>query len=192
MRSSSEISGAPDEPPLLVWADHPITRSPIRTIHIRRFVPLLIALCVTLTAAAQNAAKPNFTGVWKMDSQKSNYGGLAAPGSAEYLIRQTGSTLMLQYTQDAHTSRVDIVPDGNEHLTESMPDAETWTRAYWSEKVLVIESRSKPLSTSSRPLIQWTSRWTLSPDRKLLTIQRRITAAGTDPVDQTVVFNREK
>lgn len=153
---------------------------------------LLPMLCLVLAASAQNAAKPNFTGVWKMDSAKSNFGGLTAPASAEYLIRQTGSTVMLQYTQDNHTSRVDIVPDGNEHLTETAPDAETWTRAYWSDKVLVIESRSKPLSSSNRPLIQWTSRWSLSPDRKVLTIQRRITIPGADAVEQSAVFTREK
>lgn len=158
----------------------------------RRLFLLLTIFCLALAATAQNSTKPSFTGVWKMDLEKSNFGGISAPATADYVIRQTGSTVMLQYTQDGHSSRVDIVPDGNAHLTESMPDAETWTRAYWSDKVLVIESRSKPLSTSNRPLIQWTSRWSLSPDRKLLTIQRRITAAGNDAVDQTVVFNREK
>ncbi len=158
----------------------------------RRLFLACIVLCLAAAALAQTASKPNFTGAWKLDAEKSNFGGLTVPASAEYIIRQTGSTVMLQYTSDGRSSRVDIIPDGSEHLTETAADSETWTRAFWSDKVLVIESRSKPLSSSSRPLISWTSRWSLSPDRKVLTIQRRITAPGGDPVDQTVVFNREK
>jgi hypothetical protein len=158
----------------------------------RRFFLLATALCLALAAAAQNAAKPNFTGVWNMDLEKSNFGGIAPPASAQYLIRQTGNTVMLQYTQDNHTSRVDIVPDGADHLTETVADSQTWTRSYWSGKALVIESRSKPLPSSNRPVIQWTSRWTLSPDRKRLTIHRRISAPDSDPIEQTVVFAREK
>jgi hypothetical protein len=158
----------------------------------RRLFFLFAILALALAAAAQDAAKPNFTGVWKMDPEKSNFGGATAPASAQYVIRQTGATVMLQYTQDGHSSRVDLVPDGAEHVTETTPDAETWTRAYWSGNVLVLESRSKPLSASSRPLIQWTSRWSLSPDRKALTIQRRIVIPGTNAVEQNVVFNREK
>lgn len=160
--------------------------------HMRRLSLLTTLLCLALAASAQTAAKPNFTGVWKMDPAKSDFGGISAPASAQYLIRQTGATVMLQYTQDGHTSRVDITPDGNERVTETAPDAETWTRAYWSDKVLVLDSRSKPLASSNRPVIQWTSRWALAPDRKVLTIQRRITVPGSDAVEQNVVFNREK
>lgn len=160
--------------------------------YMRRPCLLFITLCLALAASAQTVAKPNFTGVWKMDQEKSNFGGVNAPASAQYLIRQTGATVMLQYTQDGHTSRVDITPDGTDRVTETAADAETWTRAYWSDKVLVLESRSKPLSSSNRPMIQWTSRWTLSPDRKVLTIQRRISMPGSDAVEQNVLFNREK
>jgi len=127
-----------------------------------------------------------------MDPQKSNFGPLALPASAGYVIRQTGNMVMLQYTQDGQSSRVDIVPDGNEHVTETAPDSQTLTRAYWSGAVLVLESRLKPSPSSKRLPVQWISRWTLSPDRKVLTIQRRISAPERDPIQQTVVFTREK
>jgi len=127
-----------------------------------------------------------------MDPQKSSFGPMAVPASAGYLIRQTGNTVMLQYTQEGQTSRVDIVPDGGEHVTETAADSQTLTRAYWSGAVLVLEARLKPAASSKRLAVQWTSRWTLSPDRKVLTIQRRISAPDREPIAQTVVFNREK
>ena len=125
-----------------------------------------------------------------MDLEKSNFGGLEAPTSARYLIRHLGSKLEMQYEQDGKITRVDVTPDGEEHVLETGPDTENIARVYWSGATLVFEGRIKPMASSKALPMKWTSRWTLSPDKKVLTIDRHI-AAEQAAVDQKVVFEKQ-
>jgi hypothetical protein len=154
---------------------------------------LVLAFLVIVTAAAlaqQTPTKPNLTGTWNMDLGKSNFGGLEAPQSARYLIRHLGAKLEMQYEQDGHVTRVDVTPDGEEHVLETLPDAENLARVYWSGAVLVFEGRIKPMPSSNAPPVKWTSRWTISPDKKVLTIDRHITSQQSS-AEQKVVFEKQ-
>jgi hypothetical protein len=159
----------------------------------RRFAfYLMLSAWLVMAALAQApapaAVRPNFSGYWKMDPKKSDFGGMGGPVSAEYVIRHVGSKLVFDYTQDGRTSRVEIIPDADERVTESAGEIETLTRAYWSGPVLVIEARQRPRSPST-PAVKWTSRWSLSEDRQMLTIERHISTPVGDS-DQKVVFRR--
>jgi hypothetical protein len=156
----------------------------------RRHHVLIVLLIVTASALAQTPAKPNLTGTWNMDLEKSSFGGLEAPQSARYLIRHLGSKLEMQYEQDGHITRVDVTPDGEEHVLETGPDNENLARVYWSGAVLVFEGRIRPMASSNALPIKWTSRWSLSPDKKVLTIERHI-ASQQEAVDQKVVFEKQ-
>ncbi len=159
--------------------------------HMRyRFALAFIVLIAPFALAQQAPAKPNFTGIWNMDPAKSNFGGLEVPQSARYLIRQLGSKLELQYEQDGHTTRVDVVPDGEEHVLETGPDTENLARVYWSGAVLVFEGRIHPIAGGNAPPVKWTSRWSLSPDKKELTIERHI-SVQQGSADQKVVFEKQ-
>jgi hypothetical protein len=154
---------------------------------------LVLAFLLSVTAAApaqQTPTKPNLTGTWNMDLEKSNFGGLEVPTSARYLIRHLGSKLEMQYEQDGKITRVDVTPDGEEHVLETGPDTENIARVYWSGATLVFEGRIKPMASSKALPMKWTSRWTLSPDKKVLTIDRHI-AAEQAAVDQKVVFEKQ-
>jgi hypothetical protein len=156
-----------------------------------RHLVLASLLIVAATALAQQTpAKPNLTGTWNVDLEKSNFGGLEVPQSARYLIRHLGSKLEMQYEQDGHVTRVDVTPDGEEHLLETGPDTENLARVYWSGAVLVFEGRIKPMASSNALPVKWTSRWSLSPDKKVLTIDRHI-ATEQASVDQKVVFEKQ-
>jgi hypothetical protein len=152
---------------------------------------LVFVLIVTAAALAQQTpAKPNLTGTWNVDLEKSNFGGLEAPQSARYLIRHLGSKLEMQYEQDGRITRVDVTPDGEEHVLETGPDTENLARVYWSGAVLVFEGRIRPMASSNALPVKWTSRWSLSPDKKVLTIDRHI-ATEQGSVDQKVVFEKQ-
>jgi len=125
-----------------------------------------------------------------MDLEKSSFGGLESPLSARYLIRHLGSKLEMQYEQDGHITRVDVTPDGEEHVLETGPDTENLARVYWSGAALVFDGRIKPMASSKALPVKWTSRWTLSPDKKVLTIDRHITTEQGS-VDQKVVFEKQ-
>ena len=160
---------------------------------IRRQICLTVScLLLAATAAAQSASQhPNFSGIWKINLEKSDFGRSEAPLSAEYVIRHLHSTLTFDYTQDGNTARTEITPDSEERLTNENGELQTWTRAHWSGDELVLEARqkSRKLNAAAVP-VKWTSRWKLSSDRKVLTIQRRINTPMGD-IDQVVVFERQ-
>lgn len=159
-------------------------------IGIRRFLPLFLFAAAAVSAAQQAPAKPNFTGTWNVDLQKSDFGGLETPQSARYLIRQLGSKIEMQYELDSHVTRVDVTPDGEEHVLETGPDNENLARVYWSGSVLVFEGRVRPMPSSNALPVKWTSRWSLSSDKKVLTIERHL-SSDKATADQKVVFNKE-
>ena len=150
----------------------------------------LLLMAAAVAAAQQSPAKPNLTGTWVMDPAKSNFGGLEVPQSARYLIRHLGAKVEMQYEQDGHITRVDVTPDGEEHVLEEGPDSENLARVYWSGSVLVFEGRIRPKTSSNAIPVKWTSRWSLSPDKKILTIERHI-SSDQATADQKVVFEKQ-
>ncbi len=156
----------------------------------RRLGIFVALFACTAALAQQEPAKPNFTGIWNVDLEKSDFGGLDKPLSARYLIRQTGAKIELQYEQDGHVTRVDVIPDGEEHVLETNPDNENVARVYWTGGALVFEGRIRPLFGSNVPPIKWNSRWTLSPDKQVLSIERHVTSANATAT-QKVLFNKQ-
>jgi hypothetical protein len=157
---------------------------------LRRLVLAFLLIATASALAQQTPAKPNLTGTWNMDPEKSNFGGLEAPKSARYLIRHLGAKVEMQYEQDGHVTRVDVTPDGEEHVLEIGPDTENLARVYWSGATLVFEGRIRPMASSNALPVKWTSRWTLSPDKKVLTIDRHI-ANQQASVEQKVVLEKQ-
>ena len=157
-----------------------------------RFKSALIpVLLVVLAAAAQTKPTPNFSGYWRLNAEKSDFGGAPAPDSAQYVIRHIGGKLTFDYTQDSHTTRVDVTTDGQERMTDSNnADAEVWARAFWDGPVLVFEARQRPRPAHEVPAVKWTSRWKLSADGQTLTIERQIIGPQAQ-LTQVLVFNRE-
>jgi len=156
-------------------------------IHVPKSLSFVLLL-VALSLAAQPA--PNFSGYWKLDPGKSNFGGGPAPDSAGYVIRHIGAKIAFDYTQDSKTTRVEVTTDGQEHMTDSNDEAEVWTRAFWEGPVLVFEARQKARPAHPAPGVKWTSRWKLSADGQTFTIERQITAPQGQ-LTQVLVFDRE-
>jgi len=71
-----------------------------------------------------------------------------------------------------------------------LPDSENLARVYWSGATLVFEGRIKPTALSNAVPVKYTSRWTLSPDKNVLTIERHI-SAEQESMDQKVVFEKQ-
>jgi len=151
---------------------------------------LAIGWLLLSLAAAQTRPATNFSGYWKLNSEKSDFGGAPPPDSAGYVIRHIGAKLAFDYTQESKTTRVEITTDGQERMTDTNDDAEVWTRSFWEGRVLVFEARQKARPAHPAPGIRWTSRWKLSSDGQTLTIERLITAPQGQ-LNQILVFDRE-
>jgi hypothetical protein len=150
------------------------------------------SIAVVIVAAICFAAEtPNFSGIWKLDLAKSDFGPQTPPQSAEYVVRHVGATVAFNYTQDGKTTRVDLIPDNQERITSTTEETAVWTRAYFSGNVLVIESRERPrYGRKTTHGVGWISRWSLSPDGGELIIERKIHVSDRD-IDQRVVFERQ-
>jgi hypothetical protein len=136
-------------------------------------------------------AQPNFSGIWKMDPEKSDWGPQTPPLSAEYVVRHIGAKISFNYSQDGTITRVDITPDNEERITSNTEDTAVWTRAYWSGNVLVLESRErKRFGTQAATGASWSSRWSLSEDGKELIIERTIRNASGEAT-QRMVYRKQ-
>jgi hypothetical protein len=154
----------------------------------RIFLIIFGLLAITPSFAA---TPPNFSGIWKMDSQKSDWGPQPQPQSVEYVIRHVGSKVSFNYIQDGKISRVDIIPDNEERITNTNEENATWTRAYWSGDELVLEARERRrYGTQAATGPSWVSRWSLSPDGQEFIIERTLRNEGQEAA-QHLVFTRQ-
>ena len=150
----------------------------------------LVVWCVLL-ATCWAADTPNFSGIWKVDIAKSDYGPQTPPQSAEYVVRHVGATISFNYTQDGKTARIDLTPDNEERITSTTEETAVWTRSYWSGTVLIIESRERKRYGKQESVgMGWTSRWSLSDDGQQLLIERKIHTVDGD-IDQHVVCEKQ-
>lgn len=152
-----------------------------------RFLLIPFLLIATLLAAQT----PNFSGIWKMNLEKSDFGPQTPPQSAEYVVRHVGATIAFNYTQDGKTIRVNLIPDNEERVTSETDESAVWTKCYWSGNVLVIESRERKRFGSQDVVgIGWTSRWSLSPDGHELLIERKLHTPDGE-ISQRVICDKQ-
>lgn len=151
----------------------------------------LLLIPFLLIATVLAAQTPNFSGIWKMNLEKSDFGPQTPPESAEYVVRHVGATIAFNYTQDGKTTRVDLIPDNEERITSETDESAVWTKCYWSGNVLVIESRERGrYGAKAVSGIGWTSRWSLSPDGHELLIERKLHTPEGD-VSQRVICDKQ-
>ena len=151
---------------------------------------LLLVLTI-LIATALAAQTTNFSGIWKLNLEKSDFGPQTPPQSAEYVVRHVGATIAFNYTQDGKTIRVDLTPDNEERITSENDETAVWTKCYWSGQVLVIESRErKRYGTQAVVSMGWTSRWSLAPDGHELIIDRKLHTPDGE-ISQHVICDKQ-
>lgn len=164
---------------------------------------MLLAACLWLAPVAVSQApsqpknnapkeesRPNFSGTWVMNPEKSDWAEMKPPDTMRYVIRHTGGSLTLISTQDSVTKRLEITTDGQERMTEEDAESEILARVYWDGKTLVWQGRRRAKPAHQIDPLSWTSHWSLSEDGKTLTVKRQITVVqGT--LDQTIEFDRK-
>ncbi len=147
---------------------------------------LLLAAAVPPVGAQE---EPNFAGLWEMNREQSDFGGLPSPDTVTYVIWHRGARLTFDHIQNGEKIRVEITIDGQERVTSKEHDNEVWTRAYWKGAELVLEARQRPRFGQVIRAVKWTSRWTLDAGGDRLTIRRLIVSDG-EQVEQTIALDR--
>jgi hypothetical protein len=149
---------------------------------------LLFGLAALLTAV-QAQAKPNFTGDWKLNVSKSEFGPLPAPNSRTDKIKHDDPALKITTTQSGQNGDVTFdlsyTTDGKESTNEIRGNPMKST-SKWDGDTLLIETKASFGGND----ITLADKWTVSADGKVLTINRHIVSPMGE-LDQKTVLEKQ-
>lgn len=157
----------------------------------RRFT--IRALAVASVAAAlgllQAQAKPNFSGTWKLNPAKSDFGAMPAPESRTDKITHEDPALTDSFTQSGQMGKVTAEfkysTDGKE-THNTVRGNEIQNTAKWEGDELVISGKTVLNGAD----VTMHDRWSLSADGKALTIRRHVNSPLGE-TDQKIVLEKQ-
>ncbi len=153
--------------------------------------PALIVLFIAMSSLASAMdPRPDFSGTWSMDLQKSDLAGEPAPSSKTQRVEQEGNALTVVIdeisTQGPVHGEAHYTLDGKEAVNTVFGNALSST-VTWEGQTMVMRT-SGDFGGAAILLVD---RWSLSPDRNTLTIARRFQGRGKIS-DQRLVFDRKE
>jgi len=163
----------------------------MRSFTIRQTTRLFSWTFLTLALGlVQAQAKTDFSGTWKVNAAKSDFGPMPAPDTMTEKITHQDPSLKANVAstggpQGDMTYDINYTTDGKECVNH-VGDNEFKSTLNWDGDVLVAETKGSFSGTD------FTSkdRWTLSADGKTLTIARHVTSAMGD-ADIKLVFDKQ-
>lgn len=152
----------------------------------RLFPAALLALGLGIAPAQ---AKPNFSGTWKLNVSKSDFGPIPAPDSQEQKINQEDPSMKVNVAEKGQMGDLNFdlsyTTDGKE-CTNTVAGNEFKSVANWDGNDLVIDTKGSFDGNDFTAK----DRWTLSEDGKTLTVQRHL-ASAMGEADQKVIFEKQ-
>jgi hypothetical protein len=148
---------------------------------------LLLPLCLTLLSAADD--RPNFSGTWKMDADRSDFGQIPKPASLVRKVDHQEPKIHLVTTFSTPNGEVSTdlkyTTDGKEAVN-NIRGSEWKSTVVWDGKSL--EVASKRMINDAE--VTTKERWTLMSAGKVLTVVNN-TVTPNGPVTFTVVMNKQ-
>jgi hypothetical protein len=146
-------------------------------------------LAALLATAAFAQSQPNFSGTWKVNVAKSDYGVLPPPESRTDVIEHTGDTVKNSVSAVGQQGKQDYTltfkTDGSESVNK-IADNQAKITAKWDGPVLVVTIK---LNLQGQD-IDIQSKWALSGDGSTLT-QNAHLATPMGEMDQKVVLEKQ-
>ena len=165
-----------------------------------RRTQFLLAAGLMCCAAFSQAVKPDFSGTWKLNNDKSK----DVPADPNYLctIAQTKATIAITTKAEGVTNILDgTFPVNGKFRIEKQGNKYRYTKASWEGSTLVLEITDKDSRKELAKILFYVREsWTLSPDGKTLVRFRRTaqSAKPNDPppqkpmiLDQKYVFDKQ-
>jgi hypothetical protein len=142
-----------------------------------------------LLVSGQAQAKPNFTGEWKLDTSKSDFGPMPAPSKRTDKIVHADPNLKVTTTQSGQNGEVTVelkyMTDGSE-TTNELRGAPMKSTSKWDGDTLAITTKASFQGTE----ITLADKWDVSGDGKTLTVSRHIISPQGE-LDQKLVFEKQ-
>jgi hypothetical protein len=139
--------------------------------------------------AASMGPKPNFTGVWKLNTAKSDFGPIPGPESETDTIDHNDPNLKLgvdqQGTQGKRKYELAILINGKEE-THKIGENEVKTTSQWEGNALIV--LTKLMFQDNEVLVK--AAYTLSPDGKTVTNNTHFSSPMGE-ADQKLIFEKQ-
>jgi hypothetical protein len=148
---------------------------------------LMSTLFVIAAAANMGMAadKPDFSGNWKLDADKSTFGPMPPPTTLVAKIDHKDPDLSIETTQNDQVQTAKYSTDGKE-TTNSMMGNDMKSKAVWEGKTLVVNSSLD----AGGAAVKLVSKYSLSDDGKTLTQVLSISSPGGD-FDMNIVLVKQ-
>ena len=134
-------------------------------------------------------ARPNFTGAWRLNLAKSDFGAIPAPDTRTDKINHQDPDLKDSYTQSGPmgdvAAEIKYSTDGSQ-TTSIVRGNEIRCTARWEGEDLVIAGKTSFNGAN----VTLADRWSLSADSKTLTIQRHV-SSPIGETDQKLVLEKQ-
>lgn len=142
-----------------------------------------------ITAPTTSGPKPNFSGTWKLNVQKSDFGPLPGPESETDVIDHNDPKIKMAVVRKGDQGEqkydLDLTIDGQEE-THKLGDQDIKTTANWDGSALMV--LTKLTFQDNDVLIK--SAYTLSPDGKTVNVAAHLSSAMGE-ADQKLVFDKQ-
>ena len=149
-----------------------------------------LVILAALAGIASAADKPNFSGDWKMNASRSNFGQVPAPATYTRKVTHAEPSLTIEDTQtgtpagDQHDQRI-YTTDGTE-ITYQANGADVKSSAVWQDDAILITSKANAQGIE----LQFKDKMALSEGGKTLTDSVHIQFPQGE-LDITVVFEKQ-
>jgi hypothetical protein len=144
---------------------------------------------IVLMAALPAEAQPNFSGKWKLDIAKSDFGPMPPPTSQLSAIVHTGSDLKVSVQQSNQMGdfawEATYTTDGKECANEIRGNPMK-SKVTWDGDTLVFDTRGSFQGNE----VTISDKWTLSSDGKTLTSQRHF-ASSMGEADSKLILEKQ-
>jgi hypothetical protein len=155
---------------------------------VRKGIVVILAVAA-FAAGAVAQSKTNFSGTWKLNTTKSDFGMIPGPTSRTDVIDHKDPSLKVSVTAEGAQGKqqytVNYTTDGKE-CVNSLPGREMKSTLSWQGNNLVVDTKLKFQSND----VTVKSTWTLSDDGKTLT-QNAHLASAMGETDQKLVFEKQ-
>jgi hypothetical protein len=159
---------------------------------IRPCLAIILTLFVATAAAAQDT-RPNFSGTWKLDVDKSDFGPAPPPESMVLVIEHADPNLKSSSTQKSAqgelTNTRTLTTDGKDNVNKIRTmagDQDVKSTSTWNGTKLDTMYRLDVQGLT----LDVVDSWGLSEDGKILTISRDLKTSQGD-FTQKMVFNKQ-
>jgi len=141
------------------------------------------------TPSASTGAKPNYSGTWKLNVAKSDFGPIPGPDSRTDVIEHNDPMLRVSTAQDGAQGKqeytLNMTTDGKEAIN-TPGGLEVKSIGGWESNNLVINVKLKFQDND----VEAKTTWLLSDDGKTLTQNQHLTTAMGE-LDQKMVFEKQ-